>query len=158
MYLRFLVVLFAGASFVFAQTAETKRDKVVSATPLSLGQSIALWSITDLQFSPDGQRLAFTVSRIPRDSPREQEIWMLNLQSRKAWRFAHATKDVMAGVDDLIARGIADPNRLGIAGWSYGGYMSARAITQTRRFQAAVVGAGISDLASEFGTESLEPG
>ena len=64
-------------------------------------------------------------------------------------------KDVMAGVDDLIARGIADPDRLGIAGWSYGGYMSAWAITQTPRFKAAVVGAGMSDLASEFGTESL---
>jgi dipeptidyl aminopeptidase/acylaminoacyl peptidase len=64
-------------------------------------------------------------------------------------------KDVMTGVDDLIARGIADPHRLGIAGWSYGGYMSAWAITQTQRFKAAVVGAGISDLASEFGTESL---
>ena len=64
-------------------------------------------------------------------------------------------KDVMAGVDELIARGIADPARLGIAGWSYGGYMSAWAVTQTSRFKAAVVGAGMSDLASEFGTETL---
>ncbi len=63
-------------------------------------------------------------------------------------------KDVMAGVDDLIAKGIADPGRLGIGGWSYGGYMSAWAITQTARFRAAVIGAGLSDLASEFGTES----
>ena len=65
------------------------------------------------------------------------------------------SSDVLAGVDDLIARGIVDPVRLGIAGWSYGGYMSAWAITQTPRFKAAVVGAGMSDLASEFGTESL---
>jgi dipeptidyl aminopeptidase/acylaminoacyl peptidase len=62
-------------------------------------------------------------------------------------------KDVMAGVDDLIRRGIADPNRLGIGGWSYGGYMAAWAITQTQRFRAAVSGAGMSDLATEFGTE-----
>ena len=61
----------------------------------------------------------------------------------------------MAGVDDLIRRGIADPNRLGIAGWSYGGYMAAWATTQTTRFKAAVVGAGMSDVASEFGTEML---
>jgi len=52
-----------------------------------------------------------------------------------------------------VQRGLADPDRLGIGGWSYGGYMSAWAITQTRRFKAAVVGAGLSDLASEFGTE-----
>ena len=63
-------------------------------------------------------------------------------------------KDVMAGVDAMIARGVADPNRLGIGGWSYGGYMSAWAITQTNRFKASVVGAPVIDLASEFGTEN----
>jgi dipeptidyl aminopeptidase/acylaminoacyl peptidase len=63
-------------------------------------------------------------------------------------------KDVMAGVDALISRGVADPNRLGIGGWSYGGYMSEWAITQTTRFKAAVSGAGMADLIAEFGTES----
>jgi dipeptidyl aminopeptidase/acylaminoacyl peptidase len=62
-------------------------------------------------------------------------------------------KDVMACVDDLIKKGIADSDRLGIGGWSYGGYMAAWAITQTNRFKASVVGACMSDLASEFGTE-----
>jgi dipeptidyl aminopeptidase/acylaminoacyl peptidase len=62
-------------------------------------------------------------------------------------------KDVMAAVDYLIARGIADPQRLGIAGWSYGGYMSEWAITQSQRFKAAVSGAGMADLAAEYGTE-----
>jgi dipeptidyl aminopeptidase/acylaminoacyl peptidase len=62
-------------------------------------------------------------------------------------------KDVMAGADYLVSRGIADPNRLGIAGWSYGGFMSEWAITQTQRFEAAVSGAGLSDLAMEYGTE-----
>ncbi|MDP9147728.1 MAG: S9 family peptidase [Acidobacteriota bacterium] len=62
-------------------------------------------------------------------------------------------KDVMAGVDDLVARGIADPEALGIGGWSYGGYMSEWAITQTIRFKAAVSGAGLSNLISEYGTE-----
>ena len=62
--------------------------------------------------------------------------------------------DVMAGADFLVARGIADPNRLGIGGWSYGGYMAAWAVTQTRRFKAAVSGAPVIDLASEFGTEA----
>jgi dipeptidyl aminopeptidase/acylaminoacyl peptidase len=62
-------------------------------------------------------------------------------------------KDVMAGVDWLVKARIADPERLGIAGWSYGGYMASWAITQTNRFKAAVTGAGMSDLAMEFGTE-----
>jgi dipeptidyl aminopeptidase/acylaminoacyl peptidase len=62
-------------------------------------------------------------------------------------------KDLMAGVDYLIARGVADPERLGIGGWSYGGYMAAWAITQTTRFKASIVGAGLSDLAAEYGTE-----
>jgi dipeptidyl aminopeptidase/acylaminoacyl peptidase len=63
-------------------------------------------------------------------------------------------KDVMAGVDWAIARGIADANRLGIGGWSYGGYMAAWAVTQTPRFKAAVSGAPVIDMASEFGTEN----
>jgi dipeptidyl aminopeptidase/acylaminoacyl peptidase len=63
-------------------------------------------------------------------------------------------KDVMAGVDAVIARGVADPAKLGIGGWSYGGYMAAWAVTQTNRFKAAVSGAPVIDLASEFGTEN----
>jgi dipeptidyl aminopeptidase/acylaminoacyl peptidase len=62
-------------------------------------------------------------------------------------------RDVMAGVDELVARGIADPDKLAIGGWSYGGYMAEWAITQTTRFKAAVSGAGLSNLISEYGTE-----
>jgi dipeptidyl aminopeptidase/acylaminoacyl peptidase len=62
-------------------------------------------------------------------------------------------RDVMAGVDDLVVRGIADPDKLAIGGWSYGGYMAEWAITQTTRFKAAVSGAGLSNLISEYGTE-----
>jgi dipeptidyl aminopeptidase/acylaminoacyl peptidase len=62
-------------------------------------------------------------------------------------------RDVIAGIDDLVAKGIADSNRLGIGGWSYGGYMSEWAITQTTRFKAAVSGAGMANLISEYGTE-----
>jgi dipeptidyl aminopeptidase/acylaminoacyl peptidase len=56
--------------------------------------------------------------------------------------------DVMSGVDYLIERGIADPDRMGIGGWSYGGYMTSWAIGHTGRFKAAIVGAGVTDLLS----------
>ena len=62
-------------------------------------------------------------------------------------------RDVMAAVDVLVGSGEADPNRLAIAGWSYGGYMAEWAITQTNRFKAAISGAGMFDLAAEYGTE-----
>ena len=55
-------------------------------------------------------------------------------------------QDVLDGVDMLVARKIADPARLGIGGWSYGGFMSAWAVTHGDRFKAAVVGAGPTDL------------
>ena len=67
-------------------------------------------------------------------------------------------KDVMAGVHDLVTRGIADPARLGIGGWSYGGYMAEWAITQTNEFKVAVSGAGMANLISEFGMEDHPAG
>jgi dipeptidyl aminopeptidase/acylaminoacyl peptidase len=63
-------------------------------------------------------------------------------------------KDVMAAVDAVLARGETGPERIGIGGWSYGGYMAEWAITQTDRFKAAVSGAGMFDLAAEYGTEA----
>ena len=62
-------------------------------------------------------------------------------------------KDVIEGVKDLVNKGFADPARLGIGGWSYGGYMSEWAVTQVDTFKAAVSGAGMANLISEFGTE-----
>ncbi|MFC1557456.1 S9 family peptidase [candidate division KSB1 bacterium] len=63
-------------------------------------------------------------------------------------------RDVMAGADFLIESGIADPERIGIGGWSYGGYMAAWAVTQTERFKASVSGAPMTDLAVEYGSET----
>jgi dipeptidyl aminopeptidase/acylaminoacyl peptidase len=53
--------------------------------------------------------------------------------------------DILAGIDLLIADGVADPGRLGIGGGSHGGFMTAWAIGQTSRFGAALMAAGISD-------------
>ena len=64
-------------------------------------------------------------------------------------------KDLMAGVDHVIGMGVADPNRLAVMGWSYGGYMTNWVITQTNRFKAAATGAGLSDLISMWGTNDI---
>ncbi len=57
-------------------------------------------------------------------------------------------QDLLAGVDHVIHLGVADPERMGITGWSYGGHLTAATITQTDRFRAAVIGAGMTDLVS----------
>jgi dipeptidyl aminopeptidase/acylaminoacyl peptidase len=64
-------------------------------------------------------------------------------------------RDLISGIDALIERGIADSERLGIMGWSYGGYMTSWAITQTKRFKAASVGAGVTNLMSFTGTADI---
>jgi dipeptidyl aminopeptidase/acylaminoacyl peptidase len=62
--------------------------------------------------------------------------------------------DIMSGVDAMIARGIADPDRLGIDGWSYGAILAGYTITQTPRFKAASLGAMVSDWVAEFGASA----
>jgi len=64
-------------------------------------------------------------------------------------------QDIMSGVDHVITLGVADPDRLGIMGWSYGGYMTSWTITQTKRFKAASVGAGVTNLMSFTGTSDI---
>lgn len=60
-------------------------------------------------------------------------------------------EDILKGVDALVERGIADPERLAVMGWSNGGYLTNCIITKTTRFKAAISGAGIVDAVMEFG-------
>lgn len=64
-------------------------------------------------------------------------------------------RDIMAGVDLLVRQGIADSSRMAFEGWSYGGYMTAWVVGHTGRFKAARMGAGMSDLASMYGTSEI---
>jgi dipeptidyl aminopeptidase/acylaminoacyl peptidase len=65
-------------------------------------------------------------------------------------------RDILAGVDAVVAKYPVDPGRVGITGWSYGGFMTMFAVTQTNRFKAAVSGAGISDWQSYYGENSID--
>jgi dipeptidyl aminopeptidase/acylaminoacyl peptidase len=62
-------------------------------------------------------------------------------------------QDVIATVDHLVAQGIADPERLGIGGWSYGGMTTNYTIATDTRFKAAVSGAGVSNMLAAYGTD-----
>jgi len=63
----------------------------------------------------------------------------------------------LAAVDALVADGVADPARLAVSGYSYGGFMTAWTITHTDRFRAAVVGAPVMNLESFYGTSDIGP-
>jgi dipeptidyl aminopeptidase/acylaminoacyl peptidase len=65
-------------------------------------------------------------------------------------------RDILAGVDAAEAAYSVDPSRVGLTGWSYGGFMTMFAVTQTQRFKAAVAGAGISDWQSYYGENSID--
>jgi len=64
-------------------------------------------------------------------------------------------QDLMAGVDRIIQMGVADPDRLGVMGWSYGGFMTTWIVTQTQRFKAASAGAPVTNLMSFNGTADI---
>jgi dipeptidyl aminopeptidase/acylaminoacyl peptidase len=65
-------------------------------------------------------------------------------------------RDILAGVEAAVAKAPVDPKRVGIWGWSYGGYMTMWAVTQTNRFRAAVSGAGVANWQSYYGQNSID--
>jgi dipeptidyl aminopeptidase/acylaminoacyl peptidase len=65
-------------------------------------------------------------------------------------------RDILAGVDEAIRVAPVDAQRIGLTGWSYGGFMTMFAVTQTNRFRAAVAGAGISNWQSYYGENSID--
>jgi dipeptidyl aminopeptidase/acylaminoacyl peptidase len=65
-------------------------------------------------------------------------------------------RDILAGVDAAIKKHAVDPARLGVMGWSYGGFMTMWTVTQTNRFRAAVAGAGIANWQSYYGQNLID--
>jgi dipeptidyl aminopeptidase/acylaminoacyl peptidase len=116
--------------------------------------------------SPYGFRGGGLGSCIPLLAARGIAVLMPNPRGSIGWglTFAEANHgdmggedlaDILAGVDYCVREGIADPERLGVGGWSYGGYMTAWAITQTNRFKAAVAGASITNWYSFHGGTNI---
>jgi dipeptidyl aminopeptidase/acylaminoacyl peptidase len=65
-------------------------------------------------------------------------------------------QDIQTGLDHLVRRGIADSSKMAQGGWSYGGYMTAWTLTQTNRFKALMVGAGLTNMYSMYSTNDLQ--
>jgi dipeptidyl aminopeptidase/acylaminoacyl peptidase len=65
-------------------------------------------------------------------------------------------RDILSGVDQVVKELPVDNNRIGITGWSYGGYMTMWAVTQTNRFAAAVSGAGLANFQSYYGQNDID--
>jgi dipeptidyl aminopeptidase/acylaminoacyl peptidase len=71
--------------------------------------------------------------------------------------FGHGDlRDDLAGIDAAIKKYPIDPNRLGVMGWSYGGFMTMWTVTQTNRFHAAVAGAGLANWQSYYGQNLID--
>ena len=90
------------------------------------------------------------VAANPRGSSGRGEKFSLGIWADWGRRDA---EDVLAAVDDAVRRGVADPARLGVGGWSYGGMLTNYVIAQDRRFRAAVSGASISNILAGYGTD-----
>ena len=65
-------------------------------------------------------------------------------------------RDILAGVEEAVRTAPVDAGRIGITGWSYGGFMTMWAVTQTDRFRAAVAGAGIANWKSYYGENAID--
>lgn len=86
----------------------------------------------------------------PRGSTGRGEKYAMGIYA--AWGGVDVQDD-LAAVDDAVARGIADPDRLGVGGWSYGGMSTNYLIASTTRFKAATSGASIANIIAGYGTD-----
>ena len=92
----------------------------------------------------------------PRGSDGSGEAWFRGLEPSGGWASAD-TGDLLAAVDAAVDRGIADPDRLAVTGYSYGGLMTALLTTRTDRFRAAALGGSLVDLRSFVVSSDLGP-
>jgi dipeptidyl aminopeptidase/acylaminoacyl peptidase len=80
-----------------------------------------------------------------------------NFTRANAHDFGHGDlDDILAGVDAVVKIYPVDDKRIGVGGWSYGGYMTMWTVTQTHRFRAAFAGAGIANWQSYYGQNGID--
>jgi dipeptidyl aminopeptidase/acylaminoacyl peptidase len=108
----------------------------------------------ELAFRPDWQILAGhgyqVVAANPRGSTGRGEAFASAIYAD--WGNKDA-QDVLAAVDYVVTQNLADPARLGVGGWSYGGMLTDYVIAQDKRFRVAIAGASIGDIIAGYGTD-----
>jgi dipeptidyl aminopeptidase/acylaminoacyl peptidase len=115
--------------------------------------AVARWNTGPLSAAAFSALGYFVLMPNPRGSFGQGEEF--TLANRKDFGYGDL-RDILAGVDAVEAAYPVDPNRMGLTGWSYGGFMTMFAVTQTQRFKAAVAGAGISNWQSYYGENSID--
>ena len=111
------------------------------------------WSAPDFNTTVYTQLGYFVFFPNPRGSYGQGEAF--TLANRRDWGFGDL-RDIITGLDKVVTGYPVDANRIGILGWSYGGSTTMFAVTQTKRFRAAVAGAGAGDWLSYYGQNSID--
>ena len=117
------------------------------------------WITTPTWSAPDFNTTVYTQSGYfiffpnPRGSYGQGEVF--TRANRRDWGFGDL-RDIISGIDIITKKFPVDNKRIGIFGWSYGGFMAMFAITQTNRFRASVAGAGAGDWLSYYGQNSID--
>lgn len=154
-------------SFTWTSTDGVRAEGLL-VRPAGAGDRTALKTVVLLHGGPYGSRTSFNFNPIAQFlAARGYQVFAPNFRSSDGYGTSFLVRqrsdwggqdwrDVQSGIDSLIARGLADPKRLAVYGHSYGGYLSAWALTQTDRFDAVVVSAGAVDLASLYGQSDVQ--
>ena len=117
------------------------------------------WISTPTWYAPDFNTTVYTQLGYfiffpnPRGSHGQGE--QFTQANRRDWGFGDL-RDIISGMDTVVAHHSIDTNRVGILGWSYGGSMAMFSITQTNKFKAAVAGAGAGDWLSYYGQNRID--
>ena len=153
----------AGCAFAPTRTVQWKSDdgvtiEAVLVRPVGASEKAALKTLVLLHGGPYQSRYGIGLNAMAQFmAAKGYQVFLPNFRSSGGYGTAFMIRkradwggqdwrDVESGVNALVAMGLADANKLGVFGHSYGGYLSAWAITQTQRYDAAIVSAGAPDL------------